>query len=213
MKNTKVSKVMLSIILTVVFFFGCEAMAFTSKNQENQIEKKETQIDLPSSAFKQSVSSKQEQLEDLEWKLDELEKARLANEEKLEAERKVKEEAERKRQEELAKIKQQESKGIAFNGSYYTAKCKGCSGITATGVDVRNTIYYNGMRIIAVDPSIIPLYSIVHVTTPHESFKAIALDKGGAIKGNKVDILVADTQTAIKLGRHTVYIKVLRRGK
>ena len=193
---------MLSIVLTVVFFFGCEAMAFTSKNQENQIEKKETQIDLPSSAFKQSVNSKQEQLEDSEDKKNEQKKQEAPKKQEVQ-----------KKQEAPKKQEQQESKGVAFNGSYYTAKCKGCSGITATGVDVRKTIYYNGMRVIAVDPSVIPLYSIVQVTTPHETFKAIALDKGGAIKGHKVDILVADTQNAIKLGRHTVYIKVLRSGK
>lgn len=227
MRNTKVSKVMLTIVLTVVFFLGCEALAFTEKSQETLLEKKETQIDLPSSALNPIFISKQEQLEDFEEALNELEEtkkvelakaklaeeARLAHLAKLEAERKAKEVAEQKRQAELAKKKQQESKGTAFNGSYYTAKCKGCSGITATGVDVRKTIYYNGMRVIAVDPSIIPLFSIVQVTTPHETFKAIALDKGGAIKGHKVDILVADTNTAVKLGRHTVHIKVLSSGK
>lgn len=227
MRNTKVSKVMLTVILTVVFFFGCYTLVFNSEPQETLLEKKETQIDLPSSALNPIFISKQEQLEDFEEKLAEIdeaekvelakaklaEEARLAHLVKLEAERKAKELAEQKRQAELAKKKQQESKGVAFNGSYYTAKCKGCSGITATGVDVRKTIYYNGMRIIAVDPSVIPLYSIVQVTTPHESFKAIALDKGGAIKGHKVDILVAETSTAIKLGRHTVHIKVLSSGK
>ena len=227
MKNTKVSKVMLSIVLTVVFFFGCESLAFTDSPQETQVEKKETQIDLPSSALNPIFINKQEQLEDFEEKLAEieeskrveLEKARLAEEArlahlaKIEAERKAKEVAEQKRQAELAQKKQQESKGIAFNGSYYTAKCKGCSGITATGVDVRKTIYYKGMRIIAVDPSVIPLYSIVQVTTPYETFKAIALDKGGAIKGHKVDILVGSKELAYELGRHTVYVKVIRHGK
>ena len=223
MRNTKVSKVMLSIVLTVVFFFGCEALAFTEKPQETQEEKKETQIDLPSSALNPIFISKQEQLEDFEEKLAEIEEAkkvelakakeaeeaRLAHLAKVEAERKAKEVAEQKRQAELAKKKQQESKGVAFNGSYYTAKCKGCSGITATGIDVRKTIYYKGMRIIAVDPSIIPLFSIVEVTTPTENFRAVALDKGGAIKGHKVDILVGSKELAYELGRHTVYVKVI----
>lgn len=173
-----------------------------------------------------------------EQKRIELEKARLAEEARLakieaerkakeEAQRKAREEAERKRQAELQRQRQaqaqqaqtqktrqvQSSNSEAFNGSYYTPYCNGCSGVTATGYDVRGSIYVDGMRVIAVDPRVIPLYSIVEVSTPYETFKAIALDTGGAIKGHKVDILVADKQTAYGLGRHTVYIKVLRYGK
>src|SRR5690606_1324618 len=45
-----------------------------------------------------------------------------------------------------------------FEATFYTAFCPtGCTGITATGIDVRNTIYYEGKRIIAVDPKVIPL--------------------------------------------------------
>ena len=35
-------------------------------------------------------------------------------------------------------------------------------------------------------------------------------DRGGAIKGNKIDIFVSDHQTALENGRHseTVYIKI-----
>lgn len=69
------------------------------------------------------------------------------------------------------------------------------------------------MRVVATDPSVIPMYSIVEVSTPHETFKAVALDTGGKIKGHKIDILVADKKTAYDLGRHTVYVKVLRSGK
>ena len=169
-------------------------------------------------------------------RLAQIEAERIAKEE---AERKAREEAERQlaeierqkaiaeekaRQAQLAEQKKKEEakkaqtsapqgKGTAFNGSYYTPHCSGCSGVTATGINVRNSIYYQGMRIVAVDPRVIPLYSIVQVTTPHESFKAIALDTGGAIKGHKIDILVADKATAYNLGRHTVTVQVLRYGK
>ncbi|MFQ3543517.1 3D domain-containing protein [Halobacillus rhizosphaerae] len=96
--------------------------------------------------------------------------------------------------------------------THYIALCdSGCSGITATGVDVRNTMYYNGMRIIAVDPSVIPLYSLVKVQTPNGTFNAIALDTGGAIIGNHIDILTDDSSQKNISFQATV--TVLREGK
>ena len=174
---------------------------------------------------------KQVQYEELRVKVEQLrlEQARLAQ---LEEERKAKEELERKLQEEKRKQEQQVQvasvqpsrgqntqvtqssvKTITVNASYYTANCEGCIGITKTGVNVKNTIYYKGMRIVAVDPNVIPLYSILEVSTPNGTFKAIALDTGGAIKGNKLDILVSDKQTAINLGRHTATVKIIGKGE
>lgn len=97
-----------------------------------------------------------------------------------------------------------------FKATYYTSRCDGCVGITKTGIDVRDTIYYNGMRIIAVDPSVIKLGSIVEVKTPHETFKAISGDVGSAIKGKRVDILVSSKKQAYSLGRHDVQIRLLK---
>ena len=253
MKNTKVSKVMLSTLVTGGLIFGSFAVNATNEAEAPNITKGETQIELPSSAL--SLQSKKQSFEEIKAegiKLQkereeerlriELEKARVAEEArlaKIEAERKAKEEAERKAREEAERQRQaelqrqreaqqaqakpqqrqsqqrqaQSTNGIAMNGSYYTPYCNGCSGVTATGYNVRGSIYVDGMRVIAVDPNVIPLYSIVEVSTPYETFKAIALDTGGAIKGRKVDILVADKKTAYSLGRHTVYVKVLRSGK
>lgn len=106
------------------------------------------------------------------------------------------------------------SNWMTFNASYYTAYCsEGCTGVTVTGYDVSNTIYYNGLRIIAVDPNVIKLGSIVEVKTPYETFKAIAYDTGGAIKSNKIDVLVSSEQEANKLGRHNVQLRVLKTPK
>lgn len=100
---------------------------------------------------------------------------------------------------------------LTVNASAYIALCdSGCSGKTATGYDVRNTIYYNGLRVIAVDPSVIPLYSIVEI----EGFKGrfIAIDTGGLIKGNKIDILVSSASEANKFGRKNLKVDVIRHG-
>jgi 3D (Asp-Asp-Asp) domain-containing protein len=100
---------------------------------------------------------------------------------------------------------------LRVNASSYISDCNGCSGITASGYDVRNTIYYDGLRIIAVDPNVIPLYSIVEIEGYGERF--IAMDTGGAIRGHKIDILVNSTSEAIAFGRRSLQVKVIREGK
>lgn len=84
--------------------------------------------------------------------------------------------------------------------TYYLATCEGCSGITATGLDVRSNWMPNGLRVIAVDPSVVPLGTVVTVKTPYESFKAVAGDTGGAIVGNKIDILAPTLEYAQRMG-------------
>ena len=98
--------------------------------------------------------------------------------------------------------------------TFYTANCKGCTGFTRWGeYDVRNTVYYNGMRIIATDPSLIPPYSIVGFELNGEYIKAIALDTGGAIKGKRIDFLVESKEEAIQLGKKYVDVEIIRKGK
>ncbi|MED1567653.1 SH3 domain-containing protein [Bacillus paramycoides] len=62
------------------------------------------------------------------------------------------------------------------------------------------------IRIIAVDPKVIPLGSKVWVENYGE---AIAADTGSAIKGNRIDVLVGSKNKAINWGRQTVKVKVL----
>ncbi len=84
----------------------------------------------------------------------------------------------------------------------YTAYCNGCSGTTATGIDLRS---YPDEKVIAVDPDVIKLGSKVWV----EGYgTAIAGDTGGAIKGNKIDIFVPSETQAINWGVKIVRIKV-----
>ena len=102
---------------------------------------------------------------------------------------------------------------LTIEVSAYTANCRGCSGKTFTGYNVNNTIEYNGLRIIAADPNIIPLYSIVKIDTQNESFNAIVIDTGGAIKGRKADLLVGSYNEAIQFGRQNATVTVLREGE
>lgn len=102
-----------------------------------------------------------------------------------------------------------EANSITMETTYYTSSCVGCSGNTAAGYDVRGTIYANGYRVVAVDPWLIPLGTIVFVETPYETFYAIAGDTGGNIMGNRLDILVGTYWEAINKGRHYVTVTPL----
>lgn len=85
----------------------------------------------------------------------------------------------------------------------YTAGCNGCSGITATGMNLNAN---PNLKVIAVDPSVIPLGSKVWV----EGYGyAVAGDTGGAIKGNRIDLHVPSKQEAFNFGRRQVKIKVM----
>lgn len=84
------------------------------------------------------------------------------------------------------------------------------STVTANGTNVANTIYSAGRRIIAVDPSVIPLGTTVEVHIPGWApFRAVAADTGGAINGNKIDLLVSSPSEALNFGRRSG-IKIYR---
>lgn len=82
---------------------------------------------------------------------------------------------------------------ISVTATAYTA---GTSNVTATGRQaIRNT---EGISTIAVDPSVIPLGSLVYV----EGYgKAIAADTGSAIKGNRIDIYLNSESECRGYGR------------
>ncbi|APH06736.1 G5 and 3D domain-containing protein [Bacillus weihaiensis] len=86
----------------------------------------------------------------------------------------------------------------------YTANCNGCSGNTATGLNLRAN---PNAKVIAVDPSVIPLGTKVHV----EGYGyAVAADTGSAIKGNKIDVFFSSKSAAYRWGSKKVKIKILK---
>ncbi|MFF2590672.1 ubiquitin-like domain-containing protein [Peribacillus butanolivorans] len=94
-------------------------------------------------------------------------------------------------------------KEIYVSSTAYTASCKGCSGVTSTGVDLKSN---PDAKIIAVDPSVIPMGSKVYV----EGYGyAVAADKGGAIKGNRIDVFFSSKNDAYRWGVKKVKIRVL----
>ncbi|WP_062105405.1 3D domain-containing protein [Bacillus niameyensis] len=98
--------------------------------------------------------------------------------------------------------KQSDYKTLTVKATAYTADCTGCSGITATGINLNND---RNAKVIAVDPKVIPLGTKVWVEGYGE---AIAGDTGGAIKGHKIDLHVPTTKKALNWGVRTVKVKV-----
>lgn len=90
---------------------------------------------------------------------------------------------------------------VTVEATAYGADCEGCSGVTATGIALSG-----GARVIAVDPSVIPLGSRVYVPGYGE---AIAGDTGGAIQGNIIDVFMGTEAAASSWGRQTITVTIL----
>lgn len=101
-----------------------------------------------------------------------------------------------------ASTSSKEYKALTVKASAYTANCRGCSGVTATGLNLKKN---PKIKAIAVDPRVIPLGTTVHVAGYGT---AIAADTGGAIKGKKIDVFMASKSKAMVWGVKTVKIKV-----
>lgn len=95
----------------------------------------------------------------------------------------------------------QSGRTLTVESTGYSNQQANLSNFTATGIDLRKN-----PRVIAVDPSVIPLGSMVEV----EGLGVfIAGDTGGAIRGNKIDIHFASIQQANSWGRRSVNIRIL----
>lgn len=86
---------------------------------------------------------------------------------------------------------------------FYTLK------MVATGYSHTGNTCYTGVwpkvGTAAVDPSVIPLYSELHVKGYG---KCVALDTGGAIVGSRIDLFFERYEDAINWGVKTVEVRV-----
>ncbi|MCK1995541.1 hypothetical protein GW626_19135 [Peribacillus muralis] len=105
---------------------------------------------------------------------------------------------------ETARVASSSAKELTVTSTAYTASCQGCSGTTRMGVDLKK---YDDAKLIAVDPNVIPLGSIVEV----EGYgQAVAADTGSAIKGNRIDVFIPKEDDALTWGRKQVKIKIIK---
>lgn len=78
-------------------------------------------------------------------------------------------------------------------------------GITFSGVRVQRGI-------VAADPKVLPIGSVVEILAGEYSGIYTVLDTGGLVKGKIVDIYMPHYEEAIEFGRQPVLLRVIRMG-
>ncbi|MDT0150023.1 LysM peptidoglycan-binding domain-containing protein [Priestia aryabhattai] len=99
-----------------------------------------------------------------------------------------------------------------YEFTHYTANCTGCTGVTSTGINVKGSPFYQGMRVVAVNPNVIPYGTVLELKYPNGHIeKAYAGDTGGAIRArtNLIDVLVSSESEAMQKGRVNGQIRIL----
>ena len=77
---------------------------------------------------------------------------------------------------------------------------------TASGLPVTT----NGGHLVASDPAIIPMHWLVVVPGYADGHAVPVLDRGGAIKGNRLDVLLPTFERAKSWGVRTLQVRVYR---
>jgi 3D (Asp-Asp-Asp) domain-containing protein len=88
---------------------------------------------------------------------------------------------------------------LDFHATAYCLK-----GRTASGIHTRPGV-------IAADPSVLPLGTVVHLRAGRYTGTYTVMDTGGRIKGRLVDVYVPTYREAVEFGRRPVKIKVIGR--
>ncbi|HQR39345.1 MAG TPA: 3D domain-containing protein [Blastocatellia bacterium] len=91
------------------------------------------------------------------------------------------------------------------NTSTFRATAYCLKGQTAAGVSVRRGI-------IAADPKVLPLGSVVRIHAGDYSGIYTVMDTGGAIRGQRIDIYIPTRAEAVRFGSRKVKVEVIRRG-
>lgn len=199
------NKMVISLLTLLVFLMVATNTYYYNKMSET---KEEVEKLKKSERIKENeILNLESKIKTVNEKLTEKENEILKLEEKLNET----ENENRKLKEELEKYKNLRKLNIVATA--YDAFCDtGCIGVTATGYDVSNTVYKDGYRVVAVDPNVISLGSLVYIESDKMNFVGIADDTGGDIKGNRIDILMENKDKAYDFGRRNVKVTVLREG-
>ncbi|MBC8106486.1 MAG: 3D domain-containing protein [Anaerolineae bacterium] len=88
--------------------------------------------------------------------------------------------------------------------------CKKCcgpnaQGITASGKDIS----YNDGRFVAADTRNLPFGTKLVIPGYHNTLPVEVIDRGGAIKGDKLDVFFPTHEEALQWGRQTIEVQVI----
>ncbi|GEM_PF-5133141 len=101
----------------------------------------------------------------------------------------------------------QPEEGFSSSGPvmHFEATAYSLSGTTASGVQVNTGI-------VAADPEVLPIGSVIDVSAGRHSGIYTVLDTGSAVKGREIDIYIPEKPDALEFGRRKVRLRVLRFG-
>ncbi|WP_181592864.1 3D domain-containing protein [Paenibacillus sp. YN15] len=72
----------------------------------------------------------------------------------------------------------------------------------------------DGRRIVATDPDVIPLGTALEIRLADGSvIEAIAADKGGRIRGKRIDVLHRTYAGAVEFGRQNVEVRIITKNE
>ncbi|MFS8603890.1 LysM peptidoglycan-binding domain-containing protein [Priestia megaterium] len=177
-----------------------QAQAEQTQKEQQQAQAEQAQKEQQQAQAEQAQKEQQQAQAEQAQKEQQQAQAEQAQKEQQQAQA---EQAQKEQQQPAESSQQASGKSMTVEATAYTANCAGCSGTTATGVDLKAN---PNQKVIAVDPSVIPLGSKVYVEGYGE---AVAADTGGAIKGNRIDVFVPSEGDAQQFGRKSVKITVM----
>jgi 3D (Asp-Asp-Asp) domain-containing protein len=86
-----------------------------------------------------------------------------------------------------------------------TAYCHGTT--TTAGASVRG-------RIVAADPTVLPLGTVIRLQRAGRyNGSYTVLDTGAKVQGHRVDLFIRDCREAVRFGRRTVRVSIVRRSR
>ncbi len=96
-----------------------------------------------------------------------------------------------------------------FTITGYTQYDEGCTNITSIGVNL-NKSWTHYFSFVAVDPNVIPYGSVLIIKLDNDLIIALAVDTGGAIKRNRLDLYFDTLREAHDFGiKHNVLVGVI----
>lgn len=100
------------------------------------------------------------------------------------------------------------SRVIYMTVTGYSPDARSC-GIYADGkTATMNSVWTNGMKLVAADPTVLPYWSMVSIPGYAKTEIVPVLDCGGAIKGNRLDLLYPTHNMALQWGVRQVPVTV-----
>lgn len=100
------------------------------------------------------------------------------------------------------------SRTITMTVTAYSPDSQSC-GDSADGITSSiHSVWTNAMKLVAADSAVLPLGSLVSVPGYDSGNIVPVLDRGGAIKGNRMDVLYPTHETALKWGVQKLKVTV-----